>query len=401
MTKMKKLKKMMALVLAVAMCLAMSMTTTVMSFADDGHTISLKSTDTHTYKVFQVLTGTLAEAGSKELGNPAWGADAIANPGDVNAFIASLEGKSEQDIAQLVAAKVDTNKGRGNVDKDNPLENLTTGYYVLVDVTDLDDDSLETKSLHVVRVVNDINGFDPKWGTTQDDKKIVSDTLGKDSGVNNFNPATDTDNVSIGDTVNYQITASIPANANKFNYFYFVINDTLEARLTFNKDIKVYKDSVAEENLLEEGNDKDYRLKTEADAAPKTFQVALNNAKSLAGKDIIVTYSAVLNKNATIGETPNKNESTVQFSNDPNYDYDGQNHPAFPGSDDDDAIGETPVTETETYTTGIEIQKVDQDGKVLTGATFQLSGQSAKTVLTVQETFTKDNENGNYYKLKD
>lgn len=395
---MKKMKKMMALVLAVAMCLAMSMTTTVMSFAADGHKISLKSTDTHTYKVFQVLTGTLAEAGSKELGNPAWGADAIANPGDVNAFIASLKDKSEQDVAQLVAAKVDTNKGQGTVDKDNPLENLATGYYVLVDITDLDDDSLETKSLHVVRVVNDINGFDPKWGTTQDDKKIVSDTLGKDSGVNNFNPATDTDNVSIGDTVNFKITATVPANADKYNYFYFVINDTLDPGLTLTPStIAVYKGSVAEANKL--ALTTDYLVKTGADAAPKDFQVGLVDAKSHAGETIIVTYSAVLNENAEIGETANKNTSTVDFSNDPNHDYDGEHYPGFPDQKENNYMGETPKSVTETYTTSIQIQKVDENGKVLTGAEFTITGDSTEIVLVSSETFAADAA-GTYYKLK-
>ena len=179
---MKKMKKMMALVLAVAMCLAMSMTTTVMSFAATTHSISVADTDTHEYKVFQVLTGTLAAEGSQELGNPAWGDDATdeAKATDVNAFITEItaSGKSKQDIAQAVAARVDTSAaGQGTVKKGQDLTDLATGYYVLVDVTTLqeygDPKKIDTKALNVVRVVNDIENLDIKWGTTGSDKEIV------------------------------------------------------------------------------------------------------------------------------------------------------------------------------------------------------------------------------------
>ena len=54
---MKRLKRIMALVIAMAMVVAMALP----AF---GASITLKSDDTHTYKVFQVLTGTLAEEGS-------------------------------------------------------------------------------------------------------------------------------------------------------------------------------------------------------------------------------------------------------------------------------------------------------------------------------------------------
>ena len=409
---MKRLKRIMALVITIAMVLGM---TSMTAFAADTHTITVSPTDTHTYKIYQVLTGTLSEEGSKQLGNPAWGADVIAEPGNVNDFITSITaaGISEQDIAQLVGAKVDTTKGSGPVDKDHPATGLATGYYVLIDTTTLekygsDPEKIDTKALNVVYVVNDISNMAIKWGTTEDKKEIVSDTLGKDEGTNTINGATD--NVSVGDTVNYKITAKVPANADKYNYFYFVVNDTLDKGLTLtNGTIKVYKGSVDDANLLTEGTvtgsgtdqtvTGDYLLKTGDAASPNTFQVALTDAKSHAGEDIIVTYSAVLNKDAVIGETPNKNTSTVTYSNNPNHDYDGDNYPGFPDQKDKDALGETPKTETETYTTGIEIQKVDENGKPLTGATFEISGLSTKTVLTVSEVFEAD-ENGDYYKLK-
>ena len=395
-----RIKKTLAFAIAMIMILAMSSA----AFA---HDISVNNDDTHTYKVFQVLKGTLAKAGDQNLGNPAWGADAVAEPGDVKDFIKSItaSGLTEAQIAELVSAKVNTEgDGRGTVDKGHPITGLETGYYVLVDVTELTGDLKDdTRSLHVIKVVNDINGFTVKYDSVPDDKKITGDTLGKDENetANSYNPGVDTDNVSIGDTVNYTLSSKVPARATDYNYFYFIMNDTLDAGLTFTDgSIKVYKESVADANKLTETTD--YIVKTGDDADPYTFQIGLKDAKALAGKDIFVTYSAVLNENALIGELSNDNTFKVKFSNNPDDDYDGENHPGFPADDEDGAFGETPEKKTHTYTTGIEIQKVDQDGKVLTGATFELSGKSTKTVLTVAETFTEATGNeAVYWKLKD
>ena len=248
---MKNLKKLMALVIAVVMMIGMTIPAMAAS-------ITLKQGDTHEYKVFQVLTGTLAEAGSKQLGNPAWGADATdaAKETDVNAFITEITaaGLSEAEIAAKVAAKVDTTKaGRGTVKDGQPLTGLDTGYYVLVDVKDLDTDqdgkTLETKSLHIVQVLNDVTMVEIKYGTTEQDKEIVSDTLGNGTDPNAIGG--DVDNVSIGDTVNFKISATIPENADLYNYFYFVINDTLDPGLTLNADsIEVYKEAISDGNKL-------------------------------------------------------------------------------------------------------------------------------------------------------
>ena len=233
---MKTFKKLMMLVISMVMMLAMGITV----FAE-GHTISVQDSDTHEYKVFQVLTGTLAQAGSKQLGDPAWGADAIDPEADIDAFIASLSGKTDVEVANLVAEQVNTaGDGRGIVKKGQPINNLATGYYVLVDVTTLaeygtDPKKIDTKALNVVQVVNDINGLQIKWGTTEDKKTITADTLGKDSGENTFTPGKDNDDVSIGDTVKYNIAAKVPDNADQFKAgtFFFVITDKLSDGLTF------------------------------------------------------------------------------------------------------------------------------------------------------------------------
>ena len=387
----------MAIAIAVVMVLAM----TTSAFAAS---ITLKEGDTHTYTVYQVLTGTLASEGSDQLGNPAWGADAIAEPGDVNDFISDITaaGLSEAEIAAKVAAKVDiTGDGQGTVTDEQPLTGLATGYYVLVDKTEIvasEDGKIDTKSLHVVRVLNDETLVAIKYGTTESKKEIIADTLGKDEGENAYNPGRDNDNVSIGDTVTYNISAKVPENADKFKTgtFFFVITDKLSPGLTFTEgSIKVFDGDT------ELASDK-YTIKYPGTNG-NTFEIGLINAASYTGKTINVQYSAVLNENAVIGDEGNPNTSTVQFSNDPNKTYEGepedQQYPGFPDSTKDVPTGETPESKTITYTTGIEILKVDQDGEPLTGVTFELNGQSVKKVVTKTESFVVD-ENGTYYKLK-
>ena len=405
------MKKILALVLA--MMLVLGMTSALAA------SITLVDGDTHTYRVYQVLTGTLSEEGSKELGNPAWGADATAaaKATDVNDFITEITapGLSEADVAAKVAAKVDTTKaGRGTVTADEPLTGLATGYYVLIDETEIGEDEFEydTLSLNVVQVLNNARPIRIKHDTTSDDKIIVSDSLGTDNktkdnhdvyveGTNDGKK----DDVSVGDNVNFQIKSKVPGTTADYDFFYFIINDTLSKGLTLNVDsIKVYHGSVVEANLITAGSDDGYTTKVDvvADDGSQSFHIGLKNAKAYNNEYIYVTYTATLNENAVIGDAGNPNTSTVTFSNNPNDDYDGtedKDYPGFPASDKNPALGETPTTVTITYTTGIEIQKVDQDGNVLTGAEFTITGDSTEIVLVSSETFA-ESATGTYYKLK-
>ena len=410
---MKNLKKIMVLLIAMVMVVGMS----VSVFAADTHTITVKSTDTHTYKVFQVLTGTLSEEGSYQLGNPEWGADAISEPGDVNTFITSItaDGLTEAQIADLVAAKANTTgNGRGTVDKDNPMSGLATGYYVLVDVTDLSAttaDKNDALALHVVEVLNDVE-VTVKHETTSSDKEIVAATEVTKTGENAKAITYDLDNdtkheagdADIGGTVNYKLSGTVPANASYYDYYFFVFNDTLGKGLTLKTagtsaaktDFTVKADGTAIDAFNFEVTKNDTTGETE-------IHIYLTNAKAQAGKTITVEYAATVNEDANIGETANENKSNVTFSNNPNKDYNGeqdQNTPGKPKETTEDIYGETPEQKTYTYTTGVELQKVDENGEALKGAEFTITGPSTHVVLVSSETFTEA-AGGTYYKLKD
>ena len=402
---MKNIKKILALLVA-AMILVASMSVAFAETTPTTYTISVADSDTHTYKVYQILTGDLSSDG-KTLSNVAWGSGVLAakKTESASTFAKGLEGMSENDLVAALADYIDTASPVGEVKAGTAKDGLPAGYYVMVDVTDPltnkdengDVISTDTKALNVVKVINNVT-VTKKWGTTEDKKTIDTDTLGKDEGTNEIGK--DNDNVSIGDTVNYKIEAKVPDNADKFKpgTFFFVITDKLSEGLTFTEgSIEVYD---GETKLTENTN-----YSVQYNVNNNTFEIGLVNAASYKGKTITVKYAAVLNEGAVIGDTGNPNTSTVKFSNDPNKEYDGspedENHPGFPDSTKDVPTGETPESETITYSTGIEILKVDENGEPLTGATFQIAGQSAKKVVTKTENFVVDNEKGTYYKLKD
>ena len=409
---MKAIKKVMALVLVAMMIAAMSVSAWAAQV-----TMTIEGTDNHHYKVYQLFTGDLSTDGTT-LSNVKYGANyrpADKNVGDAvpDNVLAGLVSASDADA---YARNAVTNNAAGTpvgtlTYANQTLTGLSAGYYLIVDDTSIALSEGDAYSAYIVEILDDVT-ITAKKDTVTPDKKISTDTLGTDDPVNPH-PVNDVaDNVSVGDTVNFTLTGTVPAHATDYNYYYFILNDTLSDGLTFDAaSVKVYsKNGMADAVELTAGTD--YKLYTGDDANDKTtyadgktFQVALIDAKALAGQQIIVTYSATLNENAVIGEAGNTNTFNITYSNNPNYDYDGDKDNNTPGKPD--STKPTPLTDTvdkttETYTTGIQIQKVDENGNILTGAAFTIEGDSTQIVLTSVETFAQagEGETGEYYLLK-
>ena len=416
---MKRLKKILALALAMAMVLSIGSMT---AFAAGTHTITVPSTDTHKYQVFQILTGTLS-TDNTTLSNAAWGSstktatDGKINNKTVTEFMKDMEALSGNAAVTEAMKYVDLAKPlEGYVTKDAGMSNLAEGYYILVDVTDpltnKDENdkviSTDTKALSLLQLLDDVT-VTKKWGTTEDKKTIDTDTLGQ-TGTNTNNINDDDDNVSIGDTVNYKIEATVPENTDKFDptSFFFVVTDKLSSGLTFNSDIKVYLKGAGDEGADLELAATDYTVKTGSSCVydtTNTFEVALKDAANAKyrGQTIVVKYSATVNEGAVIGDAGNPNTSKVKFSNNPDQTYQGKpdnDGDGFPDQINTVPTGETPESETKTYVTGIEILKVDENGEPLQNAKFEISGTSVKKVVTKTETF-EEAADGNYYLLKD
>lgn len=253
---------------------------------------------------------------------------------------------------------------------------VPAGYYLLKDVTTVTDDAL---SLNILKVVKDVT-VNPKADHPTVDKKIGTDIS---TGVA-ANEAT------IGDKVPFVIASKVPQMQGYTKYF-FVLNDSMTAGLTYNKDVAI---KIGTTTLAADAYDVTY------DDTANTMKIVIKNFiqyKSEAGKDIVVTYSATLNENANLTQAGNKNTVKLTYSNNPNVDYKGDNEP-----DSTDPVGVTPEHVTVTYSTKLQLTKVDgADHNVkLEGVEFQITGTSIKTAVSKGEYFKQDAA-GTYYQLKD
>ena len=351
--------------------------------ADGNYTVSVASTDTHSYKVYQILTGTLV-AGESKLGNPAWGLDAVGGENnDVKAFIDSLnaENLSNAAINDLVKAQLKSNAaGRGTVDKDHSLK-VAPGYYLIVDTTESLEDG-DAYSLNLVAVFNNIE-ITPKKGTTQSDKKVddVNDSNDSQDAVT-WEDSADYD---LGDDVPFRLTATIAEDYANYTHGYrLTFHDKQSAGLTFKPEtVEVFVDG----EKITEG----YEVVTEGLTAPETFQIRFANLKDIssvaANSVITVTYKSTLTGDAVVyGNDGNPNTSYVTYSNNPNEEQVGEN-------------GKTPDDTVVVFVYKVEIDKVDPKGQPLAGAVFTLEKKLANGSTKSYGSVTLD-EQGTKFEFK-
>lgn len=253
---------------------------------------------------------------------------------------------------------------------------VPAGYYLLKDVTTVAHDAL---SLNILEVVKDVT-VNPKADHPTVDKKIGTDIS---TGVA-ANEAT------IGDKVPFVIASKVPQMQGYTKYF-FVLNDSMTAGLTYNRDVAI---KIGTTTLAPTAYDVTY------DDTANTMKIVIKNFiqyKSEAGKDIVVTYSATLNENADLTQAGNKNTVKLTYSNNPNVESKGENEP-----DSTDPVGETPEHVTVTYSTKLQLTKVNgaDHNEKLEGVEFQITGTSIKTAVSKGEYFKQDAA-GTYYQLKD
>lgn len=224
------------------------------------------------------------------------------------------------------------------------------------------------------------------------DKKIVS----TDPVETNTNCNASGNDVAIGDTVNYEIDTAIPSYSTQYTSVKFDISDTLSTGLTLNHAngeivVTVGGTAVA-------ASDTTYSL----DATDTGFTISFANDYIMANgtKAVVVTYSAVVNENADLNFDPNTNTAKIEFSNDPT-------DSSKTGTDEDKTYtytfeidGNLNGTETgKTYRTH-EVIKVFEDGSVevvsedtelldeievtnpLAGAVFTLTNTTTNKVYT-------------------
>lgn len=166
-----------------------------------------------------------------------------------------------------------------------------------------------------------------------------------------FKKEVDKTNVDVGQTVKFTITGKVP-DYTGFTKYTYLITDTMTDGLTFNRDSLTVK--VGEATVTN-----DCTIAYDAETAPQTFTVSIPVLEKTYdfGAEIVVTYTATVNKNAIA--VISTNQAKLTYSNDP-------------------TKGETKDSQTEeqkVYTSKIVIDKFETDKKdtvKLEGAEFVL-----------------------------
>ena len=383
---MKRVKRVLALLAAFALVLAMA----VPAFAAS---ITINGTGT-TYKAYKLLNATVRGTGEdKKISytvNEKYAAvlEAATSATDEKGIIKAIEDKTEatairsfaNDIyAKIKAGKIaedytSTGKNFANVDK---------GYYLIVE-TELNDEA-DTYSLVMLNTADQDNvTVDSKEDSPTFEKKIKekNDSTGVESG---WQDGADYD---INDVVPFKLQGTVPQNYGAYNTYKYVFHDEMSSGLTFNASSVVVK---VDETAINSG----YSVVTTGLKDGCTFEIQFDDLKKIsevkAGSTITVEYDATLNENAVIGSAGNPNQAKLEYSNNP---Y-------------DDGTGETPWDKVIAFTYQLVANKVDKDGSSVEGAGFTLykwSNEGDKYVAVSSEItgVTKFNFKGIYagqYKL--
>ena len=402
------MKKLASLILAVIMVLSM----TIAAFADEQYTITVQPQDKtnvslagntyYAYKVFDVTYDTERKAYAYTVAEEFINFEYDGKSGkELISFVESMKDNSDALNAFAESALIYAKSNKINcIAKKAETESVTIdvkepGYYLVAGSATAEGDQtvIAACALSTVAPSTTVN---VKADAPSLEKKIIE----------NDKPV-DANNAAIGDTVHYQITSKVP-NMTGYEKYYFVVNDTLSAGLTFDG---IMADEIVEYPGLEVkiGNTNktigvDYTVEASKNENGTTsIKIIFKNFvqyKDQVGADIVIDYTAVINENAVIGSEGNDNVAKLEYSNNPNVKPGGDpDNPDKPGPDD--PKGETPEDRVITYVTGVEIIKVDAtNGDRLVGAEFTINGEKVNKIKVIQDVF-EESEDGTYYKLKD
>lgn len=194
--------------------------------------------------------------------------------------------------------------------------------------------------------------------------------------------------VAIGDTVNFKITTTIPSYSKQYDTVAVTISDTMSKGLTLNKDSIQINGAAVSADMIENMTTTDRGF---------TLPIKSNYAKAHGGETVTVTYSAVVNNDADVNFDPNTNSATLSYTNNPKGDVKTTESKTYTYTF---SIGAALSAATQGYTEKInQIIKVDENGKVISKVEEKSETPNDKVVEVVKgATFTLTNtETGKTY----
>lgn len=355
---MKRVKRVLALLAAFALVLAMA----VPAFADGAtYTISTDQAN-HTYEVYQIFTGDLSV---KTLSNVKWGANTknrgTAGVGQavdstVLATIEGLKGKPDAEILKGIEQYVDFEKGPFAEVTSTKSASVPAGYYIIKDKDGSQNGKQDAYTNYIVQVAGNVK-ITPKSSipTVKKEVKDINDST--ETALGEWQKDADHD---VNDQVLFRLTGTLPENYETYTTYEYIFHDTMSKGLTFDSDsVEIYLGDEKNGTKIDASK---YTVSTQSGTNGETeitIQFAdLKTAVSATSDDkITVVYEATLNKQSVIGSAGNPNKVYLEFSNNPN----GK------------GTGKTPEDTVTVFTYKVAANKVDGKGNKLAGAGFKLS----------------------------
>ena len=310
---MKRVKRVLALLAAFALVLAMA----VPALADGAnqYTISVPAGSSHTYKVYQIFTGDYSKEGTtNKLSNVKWGQNSKNRGEDVsvgdkvsenmlNRLAAVVNGSDAEKLAVIKDYADLDNTAFTTVTHNSPAT-VAPGYYLFKDTT-----ATAENEVYITEVVGDVT-IKAKNSNVPGFEKKLKDTNDTEGATTDWQDVADHD---IGDAIPFKLEGTVPADYTEYTSYYFAFHDKEETGLTFNPEsVKVYV------------GDAEIKTGFEVENSPTdgcSFEVVFSNLKDIAavqaGSKIRVEYTATLNDKAVIGDNGNLNRAKLQYSNNP------------------------------------------------------------------------------------
>ena len=338
------------------------------AFADTTYSLTISGTsEGHTYEAYQIFSGDLSSDGTT-LSNISWGSGVTAftydNATDAATIAEKISGEkydstTAKAFAKLAGANVTTASGSATSSAGSTvISGLAPGYYLVKDKDESQNGKNAAYTRFILQVVGDATAqLKNDTPTVQKKVKDTNDTAGTTT---DWQDSADYD---IGDTIPFQLKATLPAHISEYDHYYVEFTDTLSAGLTFDKITKVTADGTT---LTSD----QYTVTTTSNSAgTTTLSVIITDVKAVAtitkDDDIVVEYNATLNSKAVIGSAGNPNKVKLTYSNTPNNTGDGTSKPGD--------TGETPEDTVIVFTYKVVVNKVKEDGtSPLEGAGFTL-----------------------------
>lgn len=383
---MKKMKKIMALMLAAIMMMAMSVTTFA---AETTHSLTvnangvqdLKGQTINLYKLFDVT-----ESGEAPNKNYAYTVNT-----QYKATLASVLKITENSKDEEFAAKV-TELGKDNTPGVQKFANdfTATALTSKLSATATSNKITESKTSY------EFTGLDAGYYLVYvtGGKEIQSSFVTVDATTNKVNLKTeapsitkkaDKETAEIGQVVKYTVTGAIPDTTGYAGYVY-KIHDELSVGLDFVNDANgtaLGTDATAVKVTVA------FKDATDASAAPTEATLDSKNNKNMSldlsawvkanqtnkGKEFTVTYYAKVNKNAVV---TNNNKASLEYGNNPN------------------DTTTTKPSEAKTSTYPLDIKKINKNTSgLLAGAKFSLY-RTAQDAKDKTNAITVSGSNGSY-----